>query len=336
MQETPSTSPMPLSAPASARVPPASYEDVAVLIPCYNEATTIGAVVDSFHESLPGAEVWVYDNNSSDDTAAIAQAHGAHVRHEPRQGKGSVVRQMHRDIDASYYLMVDGDGTYPADAAPQLLEPLFAQRADHVVGDRLSNGSYGSENSRFGHLFGNKLVRWLIRVLYGYSFSDVMSGYRAYTRPFAKTFPCLSPGFELETEMSIFCVDHRWRLEQVPVRYQERSAGSTSKLDTVKDGIRVLGMIAQLAKDWKPLPFFGFISLLLLVACLALGLPVIAEFRATGLVERFPTAILALGLGLLSVMAITAGIVLDSEANASRRMWELQATREFGRSRRAD
>ncbi len=177
-----------------------AWSGVAVLVPCYNEEATIGKVVDDFSRILPGAEVWVYDNNSTDRTAEVARAHGAHVRFEPRQGKGNVVRQMHRDIDADYYLTVDGDDTYPAEAAPELLAPLLAGTADHVVGDRLSNGTYGQENKRRGHAFGNDLVRWLIRVLYGFRYNDVMTGYRAYTRAFAKTFPCLSEGFQVETD----------------------------------------------------------------------------------------------------------------------------------------
>ena len=178
-------------------------ETIAVLVPCYNEAMTIGKVVDDFRETLSEATIYVYDNNSSDETASVARAHGAVVRFEPRQGKGNVVRQMLRDIDADYYLMVDGDDTYPADAARSLLEPLLNGSADHVVGDRLSNGSYGEENKRAFHGLGNELVRRLIKILYGFEFSDVMTGYRAFTRAFAKTLPVLSPGFEIETELSI-------------------------------------------------------------------------------------------------------------------------------------
>ena len=222
---------------------------VAVLIPCYNEEVTIGKVVDDFRRVLPGAEVWVYDNNSSDRTAQVAREHGARVRREPRQGKGNVVRQMLRDIDADCYLMVDGDDTYPAEAAPELVRPVLAGRADHVVGDRLSNGTYGEENKRQFHGFGNGLVRWLIKVLYGFDYADVMTGYRAMSRPFARTYPVLSPGFELETELSIHAVDKRWRIEQVPIEYRDRPEGSESKLNTVSDGLKVLRMIASLFKD---------------------------------------------------------------------------------------
>ena len=211
-------------APRTQNVP--EQGSVAVLIPCYNEAVTIGKVVDDFHRVLPDATVYVYDNNSSDGTGEIAREHGAVVRAERRQGKGNVVRQMMRDIDADYYLMVDGDDTYPAEAAPELLAPLMADEADMVVGDRLSNGTYGEENDRAFHGFGNDLVRVLIKWIYGFEFSDVMTGYRAYNAVFAKTMPVLSPGFEIETELSIHAVDKRWRIAEVPIDYRDRPEGS--------------------------------------------------------------------------------------------------------------
>lgn len=300
---------------------------VAVLVPCYNEALTIAKVVDDFHRVLPDATVYVYDNNSSDGTAEIAREHGAVVVHEPRQGKGNVVRQMLRDIDADCYLMVDGDDTYPAEAAPQLVEPILSGRADHVVGDRLSNGTYGEENKRAGHAFGNDLVRWLIRMLYGFDYHDVMTGYRAFNRAFAKTLPILSEGFQIETELSIHAVDKAWRIEQIPIDYRDRPEGSESKLDTIPDGFRVLRMIASLAKDYRPMPFFGILSLMSLVLCLAFGLPVIAEFRATHLVPRFPTAILALGLGILATLFFVSGLILDSVVKGNRRQWEIEVMR---------
>lgn len=302
---------------------------VAVLIPCYNEEQTVGKVVDDFRRVLPGADIWVYDNNSTDQTARIAQEHGARVRREPRQGKGNVVRQMLRDIDADCYVLVDGDDTYPAEAAPDLVRPVLEGRADHVVGDRLSNGTYGDQNKRQFHGFGNGLVRWLIKVLYGFDYADVMTGYRAMSRPFARTYPVLSPGFELETELSIHAVDRSWRIEQVPIEYRDRPEGSVSKLNTVSDGIKVLRMIASLFKDYRPLPFFGIISLICLVLCLALGLPVVVEFRHTGLVDRFPTAILSMGLGLLAALFFTVGLVLDTEVKSNRRAWELECTKAF-------
>ena len=300
---------------------------VAVLVPCYNEALTIGKVVDDFHRVLPEATVYVYDNNSSDDTAAIAAAHGATVVAEPRQGKGNVVRQMLRDIDADCYLMVDGDDTYPAEAAPKLVAPVLAGTADHVVGDRLSNGTYGEENKRRGHAFGNDLVRWLIKWLYGFDYTDVMTGYRAFSRPFAKTLPVLSEGFQIETELSIHAVDKRWRILQVPIVYRDRPEGSESKLDTIPDGIRVLRMIASLAKDYRPMPFFSILALVSLVLCLACGIPVVAEFRWTGLVDRLPTAVLALGLGILAVLFFVSGLILDTVVKGNRRQWEIEVMR---------
>ncbi len=315
--------------------PVSDYSNVAVLVPCYNEAQTVGKVVDDFRCVLPGCVVWVYDNNSSDGTANIARAHGARVVRESRQGKGNVVRQMLRDIDADCYLMVDGDDTYDADAAPSLVAPVLSGRADHVVGDRLSNGTYAAENKRAFHGFGNGLVRWLIRVLYGFEYSDVMTGYRAFSRVFAKTLPVLSPGFEIETELSIHAVDKRWRIEQVPIDYRDRPEGSVSKLSTFSDGAKVLGMIATLFKDYRPLPFFSILSLLCLVLCLGFGVPVIVEFQATGLVPRFPTAILAAVLGLLAVLLLSCGLVLDTVNKAARRQWELEVMRELELEREA-
>ena len=228
-------------------------DKVAVLIPCYNEAVTIGKVVDDFKRVLPDADIYVYDNNSKDGTADIAREHGAIVKFEGRQGKGNVVRSMFRDIDADYYLMVDGDDTYPAEAAPALLEPLRADRADMTVGDRLSNGSYGEENDRAFHGFGNDLVRWLIKKIYGFAFDDVMTGYRAFNRVFVKTMPVLSEGFQIETEISIHAVDKRWRIEDVPIDYRDRPEGSYSKLSTFGDGAKVLRAITSLFKDYRPL-----------------------------------------------------------------------------------
>ena len=229
-------------------------DKVAVLIPCYNEAVTIGKVVDDFKRVLPDADIYVYDNNSKDDTAAIAEDHGAIVRTEPRQGKGNVVRQMFREIDADYYIMVDGDDTYPAEAAPRLLEPLMNDTADMTVGDRLSNGTYGEENDRAFHGFGNNLVRWLIKVIYGYAFDDVMTGYRAFNRIFVKTMPVLSEGFQIETELSIHAVDKRFRITDVPIDYRDRPEGSYSKLSTFGDGAKVLRAIACSSRIINPWP----------------------------------------------------------------------------------
>lgn len=298
-------------------------DKVAMLIPCYNEAVTIGKVVDDFKRVLPDADIYVYDNNSKDDTAAIAEDHGAIVRTEPRQGKGNVVRQMFREIDADYYIMVDGDDTYPAEAAPRLLEPLMNDTADMTVGDRLSNGTYGEENDRAFHGFGNNLVRWLIKVIYGYAFDDVMTGYRAFNRIFVKTMPVLSEGFQIETELSIHAVDKRFRITDVPIDYRDRPEGSYSKLSTFGDGAKVLRAIASLFKDHKPMAFFGWLALILIVLGLIAGIPVIAEYFQTGLVPRFPTAILAIALVICGALSFTAGIILDTVAKTGRKQWEL-------------
>lgn len=302
---------------------------VAVIIPCYNEAVTIAKVVADFRSALPGAPIYVYDNNSSDETAKLAKESGAIVRHEPRQGKGNVVRQMFRDIDADCYLMVDGDDTYPAEAAAALAAPILSGEADMTVGDRLSNGTYAEQNKRAFHGFGNDLVRTMIRWIYGYSFDDVMTGYRAMSRPFVKTFPVLSEGFQIETELSIHAVDRRWRIADVPIDYRDRPEGSESKLDTVGDGVKVVCAIASLFKNYRPLKFFSLIALVLALVGLILGLPVIGEFFATGLVPRLPTAVLAVAFMFLCGLSLATGLILDNVAKTERKEWELQVYRVF-------
>ena len=300
---------------------------VAVLVPCYNEALTVGKVIDDFKEALPEADIYVYDNNSSDKTAEIALEHGAIVRHECRQGKGNVVRQMFRDIDADYYIMVDGDDTYPAEFATDLIEPMVAGYADMTVGDRLSNGSYGEENDRAFHGFGNNLVRWLIKVIYGFAFDDVMTGYRGMTRTFVKTMPVMSKGFQIETELSIHAVDKGWRVVDVPIEYRDRPEGSDSKLNTFEDGAKVLMAIASLFKENKPMAFFGWLSLILLVIGLIFGIPVFAEFLKTGMVPRFPTAFLSMGIVMCAVVSLFVGLILDNVARSHHRLWELEVYR---------
>ena len=294
------------------------YSNTAVIIPCYNEALTIGKVVDDFHRELPGAIVYVYDNNSSDDTTQIAKHHGATVRHEPRQGKGNVCRQMFRDVDAECYLMVDGDDTYPAEAAKSLCEPILNGEADMTVGDRLSNGTYAEENKRAFHGFGNNLVRAMIKWIYGYSFDDVMTGYRAMSKPFVKTFPVLSEGFQIETELSIHAVDHRWRIKDVPVEYRDRPAGSESKLNTVRDGIKVIAMIGTLFKDYRPLKFFSLIAFIFAIIGLTLGIPIIAEYFQTGLVPRFPQPCSRSHSCFLCGLSLATGLILDSIAKVEK------------------
>lgn len=302
---------------------------IAVLIPCYNESVTIAKVVDDFKAALPEADIYVYDNNSSDDTATIAQQHGAIVRFEPRQGKGNVVRQMFRDIEADCYLMVDGDDTYPAESARALCDPILDGLADMTVGDRLSNGTYAEENKRAFHGFGNNLVRFMIKWIYGYGFDDVMTGYRAFSRPFVKTFPVLSEGFQIETELSIHAVDRRWRILDVPIVYRDRPEGSESKLNTVSDGIKVIMMIGSLFKNYRPLKFFSIIALLFFIAGALLGMPVIFEFFETGLVPRLPTALLAVAFMFLSGLSLATGLILDSVAKVERKEWELSVYREM-------
>ena len=276
-------------------------EGVAVLVPCYNEAPTIAKVVSDFRAALPEATIYVYDNNSTDGTADIAAAAGAVVRRESRQGKGNVVRSMFRDIDA--------------EAAGDLLAPLAADAADMTVGDRISNGAYGKENERPFHNFGNNLVRRLIRVIYGYAFEDVMTGYRAFTRAFVKTMPVMSGGFQIETEISIWAVDRRWRVADVPIDYRDRPEGSESKLSTFSDGMLVLAAIASLFRDYRPMAFFGWLGLALAVVGLCFGLPVVAEYLGTGYVAKLPSAVLAVAL------------ILDTVAKSHRRQWEMSVYR---------
>lgn len=303
-------------------------DGIAVIIPCYNEALTIGKVIDDFRSELPEATVYVYDNNSTDGTAEIARTRGAIVKYEPRQGKGNVCRQMFRDIDADCYLMVDGDDTYPAESARSLCAPILAGEADMVVGDRLSNGTYAQQNARAFHGFGNDLVRAMIRWIYGYGFEDVMTGYRAMSRPFVKTFPVLSEGFQIETELSIHAVDRRWRIADVPVEYRNRPEGSVSKLNTVRDGLKVIAMIGTLFKDYRPLKFFSLVALLFCIGGLCASIPVVTEYLATGLVPRFPTAILAVALMFMAALSLATGFILDAVAKVERKQWELRVYRQ--------
>lgn len=313
--------------PEAAETAPTAKGHVAVLIPCYNEELTVGEVIDDFRRVLPGASIYVYDNNSNDRTAQVAREHGAQVRFEPRQGKGVTVRQMFRDIEADCYLLVDGDSTYPADAAPALIDPILAGEADMTVGDRLSNGSYAQENQRPFHDFGNNLVRWLIRLMYGYAFHDVMTGYRAFSRVFVRSLPVVSRGFQLECEISIHAVDKGWRIKEVPIDYRDRPAGSVSKLSTVSDGVRVLMAIGSLFKDYLPFKFFSLVAAVFVALGLAAGIPVVAEFAQTGYVSKVPSAILAVGLVFCGALAFSTGCILDTVAKATRKRWELDVYR---------
>ena len=310
---------------------------IAVLIPCYNEAVTIAKVVDDFKRELPEAVIYVYDNNSKDETAKIAAEHGAIVRHEPRQGKGNVVRSMFRDIDADYYIMVDGDDTYPAEAARGLLAPLQAGEADMTVGDRLSNGSYGEENDRAFHGFGNNLVRWLIKAIYGFAFDDVMTGYRAFSYQFVKTYPVLSRGFEIETEMTIHALHRNMQVENVIIDYRDRPAGSESKLNTYSDGFRVLRTIARLYKNYRPFGFFSTLAAVLGIISLCFLAPVLGEYFATGLVPRFPTLIVCACVLVAALLLFISGVILSSQLTKDDRDFEfhLQQVQQW-KNRSAD
>ena len=295
---------------------------IAVLIPCYNEAATIGKVVADFRNALPEAIVYVYDNNSTDDTAQIAEGAGAVVRKELRQGKGNVVRRMFREIDADAYLMVDGDGTYPADAAMTLLQPILDDSADMVIGDRLST-TYFSENKRPLHNSGNKLVRSLINRLWNVNIHDIMTGYRAFSRRYVKLFPVMSEGFEIETEMTIHALDKRFSIEEKPIAYSDRKGGA-SKLNTVKDGFKILRIIFSLFKDYRPLLFFGIVAAVLFGVALVLFIPILVEYMRIGLVPRFPTLITSGFLAIAGLLSFFTGLCLDTIGSNDRKNFELR------------
>ena len=299
-------------------------EKIAVLLPAYNEEVTIQKVIKDFQKVLPEADIYVYDNNSKDKTNELAREAGAIVRFEPRQGKGNVVRSMFREIDADYYIMVDADDTYPAAEVEKLLEPLRNGMADMTIGDRLSNGTYAKENKRGFHDFGNNLVKILINKLYKGNYNDIITGYRGFNRFFVKTFPVLSPGFEIETELSIHSLDKRFKLVEVPITYQDRPEGSESKLNTFSDGFKVLKMIFNLFKDYKPLLFFSLITGILFVLGLLIGLPVISEFAKTGMIDKLPSAILATGFMILAALSFVSGFILDTMVRQNRMQYELK------------
>lgn len=282
---------------------------VAVLVPCKNEAVTIRSVVESFSRALPGCTVYVYDNNSTDDTAKIAREAGAVVGRETRPGKGNVVRRMFSEIDADIYLMVDGDDTYDAGQAILLVNTLIAEEADMVVAARIGASQ---KHQRKGHAFGNKLFNEIYSRLFGREFSDIFSGYRAFSRRFVKSFPAVSAGFEIETELSVHASQLRLPVAEVALPYRDRPEGSTSKLSTLRDGARIMKTIIVLLKEYKPLTFFGSIGLAGIAFAVLLAMPIFFEYSRTGLVERLPTAILCTGITIVSMLAITAGVVLDS------------------------
>ena len=298
---------------------------IAVLLPCYNEEVTIGKVVRDFKAALPDATVYVYDNNSTDRTAEIAAAEGAIVRREPRQGKGNVIRAMFEDIDADVYVMADGDDTYPADAAPAMVSKVL-EGYDMVIGDRLSS-TYFQENKRPFHNFGNRLVRGSINGLFNAHVTDIMTGYRAFNFTFVKTYPVLSRGFEVETEMTIHSLNNNLRLYEMPIQYRDRPEGSVSKLDTVGDGIKVMSTIFRMIREYKPLPFFGRLGLIIGIVGIVLCGTVTFEFAKTGVVTHFPTLIGAVMLVIAGLLLIIAGIILDVMAKNDRKTFVIDTNK---------
>ena len=295
---------------------------IAVLIPCYNESKTIKKVVEDYKKALPEADIYVYDNNSSDHTDEIAREAGAIVRYEYRQGKGNVIRSMFKDIDADCYLMIDGDDTYPAENAQEMCDLILEGKADMVIGDRLSS-TYFTENKRPFHNFGNRLVRGLINFLFESNVRDIMTGYRAFSYEFVKTFPVLSKGFEIETEMTIHALDKNFLLKEVKVGYRDRPAGSVSKLNTYRDGFRVLKTIGRLFKEYKPTIFFSLLSLLFLIISFAFGIPVFAEYFKTGLVPRYPTLIFSGFMLMIAIILFACGLILEVVVKKHRQLFEL-------------
>lgn len=299
---------------------------IAVLIPCYNESKTIEKVVKDYKKALPDADIYVYDNNSSDDTDKIAKKAGAIVKYEYRQGKGNVIRTMFRDIDADCYLMIDGDDTYPAENAREMCDLVLDGKADMVIGDRLSS-TYFTENKRPFHNFGNRIVRLLINKIFNNNVKDIMTGYRAFSYDFVKGFPVLSKGFEIETEMTIHAVDKNYKLVEVPVTYRDRPEGSVSKLNTYSDGFKVLKTIATLFKEYKPALFFNIFAFIILAVSLVMGIPVVCEYFKTGLVPRFPTLIVSCIFLLVSILLWITGIILQVIVKKHRQLYELLIVR---------
>lgn len=296
---------------------------ICILIPCYNEAQTIEKVVRDFKDVLPTATVYVYDNNSTDSTADLALKAGAIVRHEYQQGKGNVMRRMFREIAADAYILVDGDDTYPAEAAPEMVRLVLEKQADMVVGDRLSS-TYYTQNKRPFHNFGNDLVRFCTNHLFGGEIKDIMTGYRAFSYQFVKSYPVLSKGFEIETEMTIHALQRNMQVENVVIEYRDRPEGSESKLNTYSDGFKVLRTILQLYKNYRPFAFFGLISAVLAVLGIGFLIPVLQAYFATGLVSRFPTLIVC-GLTLVAaLLTFMSGVILDSQLSKDKRDFEFQ------------
>ncbi len=298
-------------------------QKIAVLIPCYNESQTIAKVVTDFKRVLPGADIYVYDNNSKDGTDEIARKNGAIVRYEYQQGKGNVVRSMFRDIDADCYILVDGDDTYPAEHAVEMVEWVLEKNVDMVIGDRLST-TYFTENKRKFHGFGNKIVRSLINGIFKGNVKDIMTGYRAFSPLFVKSFPVISKGFEIETEMTIYALDKNIYIKELPIEYRDRPEGSESKLNTISDGIKVLRMIVQLFREYKPLGFFTWIAAVVGLLGIGFFIPVFIDYLNTGLVERFPTLIVAGFFVVAALLFWMCGVILQVVVKKHKQMAEVQ------------
>lgn len=301
-------------------------DKIAVLIPCYNEEKTVEKVVKDAKEALPEATIYVYDNNSSDRTVELAESAGAVVRHEYMQGKGNVIRRMFREIDAECYVMVDGDDTYPMEYAPEMVEKVLNHNADMVVGDRLST-TYFTENKRPFHNFGNSVVRKSINTLFASDIKDIMTGYRAFSYSFVKTFPVMSKGFEIETEMTIHAVNNNMQVENVLIEYRDRPEGSVSKLNTYSDGMKVLFTIARLFREYKPFKFFALLASVLVLLAVGFFIPVLIEWFNTGLVEKFPTLIVCGFVALAAVQSFFAGLILNNISQRDRKDFELDLIR---------
>ncbi len=302
-----------------------TYKNIktAVLIPCYNEALTIAKVINDFQKELPNATIYVYDNNSKDNTYEIAKENGAIVKKEHRQGKGNVVRSMFRDIDADIYIMIDGDDTYPVEFVHDIITPIINGEVDMVIGDRHSNGTYKEENKRPLHNFGNNLVKNLINKLFKSNLQDIMSGYRAFNKKFVKNMPVHSEGFEIETEITLHTLDKKFLIQEIPIEYRDRPEGSFSKLNTISDGIKILKTIFWIFKDYKPLTFFSTLASLFFILGLIVGWPVILEFMKTSYVSKLPSAVLASGFMLLSALSLFNGFILDTLVKLHKEDYEI-------------
>lgn len=296
---------------------------IAVMIPCYNEELTIKKVVEDFKKELPDAYIYVYNNNSKDNTEKIAKDAGAIVIREYKQGKGNVVRSMFRDIDADMYVMVDGDDTYPAEEVHKLIEVVESGMADMAIGDRLSNGTYIKENKRNFHNFGNVLVKNTINFIFKSKLNDIMTGYRVFNREFVKNMPVLSPGFEIETEMTFHALDRNYSIVEVPITYRDRPVGSVSKLNTFSDGFKVLLTIFKMFKNYRPLGFFLIVAIIFWIISLIIGVPLFVEFFKTGVVTKFPSGILATGIAIFGMLSLSIGVILDTLVRQHKEQLEI-------------